>query len=159
MMKALLIMVLTAIVSVGAYKEYTEVKTDEVIVEAQTMLEKYDLNGDAQLSEEEIVAFTEDMYANYGNGEFTKDEVESAVVEAKGKLGSYDADNDGDLSYDEQLTLVQDVYKAYDNGEVTDENFKAFLAGYENHVNDLNSYHALLDECGVPGKGVYINLR
>lgn len=157
-MKTLLALVLAALVGIGAVNSYTEMKTERILADATEMVNQYDFNGDGVLSEDEQVAFVEDLYASNG-GEFSKEEIENAINEATGILGQFDADNDGALSYDEQIAIVQAVYEKYDNGEITDENFCAFLAGYEDYVNRLNSYHDLLDECGVPGANVQINIR
>lgn len=157
-MKTLLALALAALVGFGAVNTYNEIKTDAILADATELVAQYDLNADGVLSEDEQLSFVEDLYASNG-GEFSKEEIENAINEATGILGQFDADNDGVLSYDEQLSIVQAVYEKYDNGEITDETFKAYLAGYEAYVDRLNSYHDLLDECGVPGANIQINIR
>lgn len=71
-----------------------------------------------------------------------------------------DKDPDEELTYEDQLNIVQDIYAKYDNGDFKEEElFSEYLKGYDEHVNDLNSYHDFLDECGVPGPNVQIDIR
>lgn len=71
-----------------------------------------------------------------------------------------DKDPNEELTYEDQLNIVQDIYAKYDNGDLKEEElFSEYLKGYDEHVNDLNSYHDFLDECGVPGPNVQIDIR
>lgn len=161
-MKNLIAMALATIMVAGVgasvIEGNTSVNNEEIISEATAIVEMYDIDANGELSEEEVQALLDDMVEKY-DIEFDQAELETAVNEAVDMLDDYDIDGDGELSYDEQLGLIQDVYKAYDNGEIQNEEFKKILEGYERKVNDLNSYHDILDEVGVPGKGVHINIR
>ena len=158
-MKFLITLVLIAIIGFGVHDHYEEVKKEAAIEEATVMLETYDLNGDGVLSEDEQMAFTKDLYLKNGGDDATRQELEDAVDKATSVLGGFDADDDGDLSYDEQLNILQWVYEKYDNGEITNESLRTILSGYEKKVNELNSYHDLLNEVGVPGRDWHIDLR
>lgn len=71
-----------------------------------------------------------------------------------------DKDPDEELTYEDKLNIVQDIYAKYDNGDFKEEElFSEYLKGYDEHVGDLNSYHDFLDECGVPGPNVQIDIR
>lgn len=160
-MKSLIVMALAAVLCVGVVPnvmEGTSVNNEEIISEATAIIEQYDVDGNGELSDAEIQVLVANLQDQY-DIEFNQAELEGAVNEAIGMLDDYDADGDGDLSYDEKISLVQDVYEAYDNGEIQNEDFKTILEGYERKVNDLNSYHDLLDECGVPGNGYHIQIR
>ena len=90
---------------------------------------------------------------------------ESIITEATAVFKEWvpsleDKDPDEELSYEDQLNIVQSIYAKYDNGDFEGEdNFCEYLEGYSNHVDDLNSYHDFLDECGVPGANVQIDIR
>lgn len=90
---------------------------------------------------------------------------ESIITEATAVFKEWvpsleDKDPDEELSYEDQLNIVQSIYAKYDNGDFEGEdNFCEYLEGYSNHVDDLNSYHDFLDECGVPGPNVQIDIR
>ena len=60
---------------------------------------------------------------------------------------------------DGALGTVQKIYEAYDNGEIEDGLFKDFLTGYSNYVDQINTYTAVLEEAGVPGNYIYLNIR
>lgn len=161
-MKSLIAMALATImvagVGAGVVAENTNINNEEIISEATAIVEQYDVDGSGELSQEEVQAMLNDFETQY-DIDFNQEEVETAVNEAVDMLDDYDTDGDGELSYDEQMNLVHDVYEAYDNGEIKSEELNAILAGYEQKVNTLNSMHDLLDECGVPGQNVQINLR
>ena len=83
--------------------------------------------------------------------------IEEAANTAEDWLG---VDADAELTYEDQLEIVKNAYRMRDEGKFEEDGLlDTFLDGYEKHVDDLNSYHALLDEVGVPGKSVYIDLH
>lgn len=90
---------------------------------------------------------------------------ESIITEATAVFKEWvpsleDKDPDEELTYEDQLNIVQSIYAKYDNGDFDGEdNFCEYLEGYSNHVDDLNSYHDFLDECGVPGPNIQIDIR
>jgi Ca2+-binding EF-hand superfamily protein len=157
-MVAILILALAVVVGFGAYNHHVEQK-EAVMAEAEALIQEYDINLDGVLSDDEQRSLIEGLYVEYDGDEATRQELEDAVKKATSMLSSFDADGDGDLSYDEQLSIVQAVYKAYDNGEINNEMLKQILDGYERKVNELNYYHELLNECGVPGGDWHIELR
>ena len=160
MSKTLVILALTVVLSIGAYGKYEEIQSEETIKnEAVSMLEEYDADKDNDLSENEQMSFVEDLFIKNGGNEETKQELETAVNEAAAMLAQFDTDGDGDLSHNEQVGLIQAVYEKYDNNEIMDENFKAVLSGYEKKVEELNEYHNLLDEVGVPGENIQTEIR
>ena len=158
-MKFLITLVLIALVGFGVHDHYEEVKKEAAIEEATVMIETYDLNDDGVLSEYEQKMFAKDLYLDNGGDETSLEELEDATKQAASFFESFDTDANGDLSYDEQLSIVQWVYEKYDNGEIKNNLLRQILSGYEKKVNDLNYYHELLNECGVPGDGWYIELR
>lgn len=158
-MKKLILWTLIAVFSVSAYNQYQEGEKEAVVYDAETVINYYDLNGDGIISESEQLAYLEDLYQDHGGDKVSKEEIESAVKEAETMLGGFDEDGDGSLSYDEELKIVQAVYEKYDNGEIKNELFRKFLEGYDKKVSDYNTYHDILDEVGVPGKNIQIEIR
>lgn len=110
------------------------------------------------------------IMALMGFGAFTatENDLEETAVQFEGTVEAaantaeewFGVGADDELTYDEQLEIVRNVYKMKDEGKFEDEEvFTAFLDGYEDYVDDLNSYYSILDEVGVPGESVYIDLH
>ena len=152
-------MALAALLCVGAYEGVKEIDKQQTFNEAMIMIEAYDINHDGVITEDEQIAFTEDMYKKYGDEQFSAGEVEAAINEAQTLFSKYDVNGDGVLSYDEKMNIVYDVMEAYDNGLIPEGDFKTFVAGYDEYVNTINGYTALLDEVGVPGESFYLDIR
>lgn len=140
-----------------SYNEYTE--KQELLEETTAIMQQYDIDEDGQLSKDEQYSWIEDIYTENGGNEVTTKELSDAVEEAQDMLGVFDSDSNGDLSYEEQLSIVQAIYKKYDNGEIKNDMLVSILQGYERKVNELNSYYDLLEEVGVGGPKIYIDLR
>ena len=158
-MKKLILWVLIAVLCTSAYNQYQEGERESVAFDAETVIQYYDANNDGIISEKEQMTYLEDLYKDHGGDKVTQEEIESAVKEAETMLGGFDEDGDGILSYEEKLKIVQAVYEKYDNGEIKNELFRKFLEGFDKKVSDYNSYHDLLDECGVPGANIQIEIR
>lgn len=158
-MKKITGLILIAALSLTGCAQYTEKEIEVAAEEATTVITSYDLNGDGILEDNEYQTYVKHLYEKNGGTETTTKEIEDAVDEASATIGSFDTNEDGDLSYEEKLSLLQKIYEKYDNGEIKDENLRAILEGFERKVNELNSYHDLLEEVGVGGPNIQINLR
>lgn len=68
---------------------------------------------------------------------------------------------DEDLTYEEKLEIVQGLYAKRDAGEIEEGGLLSSLMDWFEYeqVNRINSYTAILDECGVGGPSIYIDLH